>query len=103
MAIHAAAEADDLFGIDRMETKHGRKSQASGIDAIAAKCEAGAAAVDDYRREHSERMPPNTVFGVALLRVADIGQFADEAERMSSLSAKWSTQSTSRVPVKSRS
>src|SRR5262245_50770587 len=81
VAIHATTCADDLFGIGRMKAEHGRKCQAGGIDAVAAEGETRAAAVDDYRREHTKRMTPNAMFRVALLSVAHIGQLTDEAER----------------------
>ena len=60
----------------------GGSARRAGVDAVAAKREAGAAAVDDHGRKHAERMSPNALLGRRLLRVADVGQFADEAERI---------------------
>src|SRR6476659_3799237 len=80
MSIHAAAHADDLFGVGWVEAEHGREGETSGVDAIATTCESGAAGVDDHGREHSERMPPNTMLRVELLGVADVGQFPDKTE-----------------------
>ena len=48
MTIHATALADDLFGVDRTEAEHGRKSEARGIDVRAREePETGVDAVDD--------------------------------------------------------
>jgi hypothetical protein len=80
VAIDAAAWANDLFGIGGMQAEHGRERQASGVDAVTTQREAGAAAVDDYWREHTKRMPPNAMVCIALLCISHVGQLTDEAQ-----------------------
>ena len=81
MAIHAAAWADDLFGVDRMEAEHGRQCQASSVDAIAAERQAGAAALTMTGGNIPSGCRQTLWSASRLLCVADVGQFADEAER----------------------
>jgi hypothetical protein len=78
-AIHSAARSDNLRWVDSMQSEHGGKREDASVDGVAAQGHAGSACIDDYGREHSERMSPNTLIGIALLRITDVGQFADES------------------------
>ena len=82
MAIRPAAHADDLFVVDRLDAERRRQSREAGFRTFAADCDAGATAIDDYGWKHSERVPPDRVVILLLGVIANIGEFADEAERI---------------------
>jgi hypothetical protein len=82
MTIHAAARADDELTINAAKAERGRKGKQTRIDRIAAQGNPRSAAVHDHGREHAKRVPPNTIIRRRLLHVSNIGQLANESERI---------------------